>query len=160
MESNKHTLWNWLKTLISICKRPEFFPAKQESQEKTSNLTEQLTEVSVLIRIVWDSIRGAFNMLRSAVMRLHFEFRRYWIFSKTVCKRLESFSFGSKECGNTFGKVSAQPHTSLCIQSFVRKKQSRKQYITFGTIRFVKIKSMLTFKVVRCCCYFSFSLYK
>ena len=102
VESNKHTLWNRLKTLISICKRPEFFPAKQESQEKTSNLTAQLTEVSVLIRIVWDSFRGAFNMLRSAVMRLHFEFRRYWIFSKTVCKRLESFSFGYKECSNTF----------------------------------------------------------
>ena len=102
VESNKHTLWNRLKTLISICKRPEFFPAKQESQEKTSNLTEQLTEVSVLIRIVLDSSRGAFNMLRSAVMQLHFEFRRYWILSKTVCERLESFSFGSKECGNTF----------------------------------------------------------
>ena len=82
--------------------RPEFFPAKQESQEKTSNLNEQLTEVSVLIRIVLDSSRGAFNMLRSAVMQLHFEFRRYWILSKTVCERLESFSFGSKECGNTF----------------------------------------------------------
>ena len=66
------TLWNQLKTLISICKRPEFFPAKQESQEKTSNLTEQLIEVSVLIRIVLDSFRDTINMLRSAVMRLHF----------------------------------------------------------------------------------------
>ena len=35
------------------------------------DLTEQLTEVSATIRIVWDSIRGAFHMLRSAVMRLH-----------------------------------------------------------------------------------------
>ena len=102
VEFNKHTLWNRLKTLISICKRPEFFPAKQESQEKASNLNEQLTEVSVLIRIVLNSSRGAFNMFRSAVMQLYFEFRRYWILSKTVCKRLESFSFGSKECGNTF----------------------------------------------------------
>ena len=71
VESNKHALVNQLKTLISIRKRLEFFPAKQESKEKTWNFTEQLTEVSVLIRIVWDSIRGAFNMLRSAVMRLH-----------------------------------------------------------------------------------------
>ena len=102
VEFNKHTLWNQLKTLISIFKRPEFFPAKQESQEKTSNLTEQLIEVSVLVRIVLDSFRGAINMSRSAVMRLHFEFRRYWILSKTVCKWLESFSVGSKECGNTF----------------------------------------------------------
>ena len=82
--------------------KTRIFPAKQESQEKTWNLTEQLTEVSILIRIVWDSIRGAFNKLRSAVMWLRFEFRRYWISSKTVCKRLESFGFGSKECGNTF----------------------------------------------------------
>ena len=59
-------------------------------------------EVSVLILIVLDSFRGAINMSRSAVMRLHFEFWRYWILSKTVCKWLESFSFGSKECGNTF----------------------------------------------------------
>ena len=33
------------ENLISICKRLEFFPAKQESQEKTSNLTEQLTDL-------------------------------------------------------------------------------------------------------------------
>ena len=32
----------------------------------------------------------------------NFDWFRYWTFSKTVCKRLESFSFGSKECGNTF----------------------------------------------------------
>ena len=102
VESNKHTLWNRLETLISIWKRPEFFPVKQESQEKTLNLTEQLTVVSVLIRIFWDSIRGAFNMLRSAVMRLHFEIRRCGISSKTVCKRLEGLSFGSKECGNIY----------------------------------------------------------
>ena len=37
----------------------------------------------------------------------------------------------------SLGKISAQPHTSLCIQSFVRRKQQRKQQITFGTIRFV-----------------------
>ena len=46
VESNKHTLWNRL----------------WKSPKKTSNLTEQLIEVSVLIRIAWDSLRGAFNV--------------------------------------------------------------------------------------------------
>ena len=51
--------------------KARIFSSKARVTREDLNLTEQLTVVSVLIRIVWDSIRGAFNMLRSAVMRLH-----------------------------------------------------------------------------------------
>ena len=53
---------------------------------------------------------------------------------RPTLKLVERFGNGSVR---EHGKVSAQPHTSLCIQSFVKRKQQCKQQITFGSIRFV-----------------------